>query len=161
MNREEITAQWSKIKENVLDNAPRNYREIDVPQGTIIVLGYDDRKSVCISGDLAYVIMGVYGGGEMKYIVNLTDFLELHHLNAKGIDIGSKLNFGCETEMDAATWWRVPTDEEMEFYNMVCAKNIIRKDINKLISKIKCGAMDDKDIIEYLEDLKSFIINIC
>lgn len=160
MNREEITAQWSKVKENVLDNAPRNYREIDVPRGTIIVLGYDDRKSVCRDGSVAYVIMGVYSGGEMKYIVNLTDFLELRHINIKGIDVDSKLDFGCETEMETAFWWRVPTDEEMEFYNMVYAKNVICKDINKLISEIESGAMDDEDIIEYLEDLKSSIMKM-
>lgn len=160
MNREKITEKWSKVKENVLDNAPKNYREIDVPQGTIIVLGYDDRKDGCKNGDIAYAIMGVYSGGEMKYVANLTDFLELHHLNQKGIDVASKLEFGCETEMETAMWWRVPTDEEMEFYNMVYAKNVICKDINKLISEIEGGGMTDEDIIEYLEDLKCFIIKM-
>ena len=160
MNREKIIEKWSKVKENVLDNAPRNYREIDVPQGTIIVLGYDERKGDFSSGDKAYAIMGAYNGGEMKYVVSLLDFLELCHINAKGIDIGSKLDFGCETEMDTAMWWRVPTDEEMEFYNMVYAKNVICKDINKLISEIEGGGMNDEDIIEYLEDLKCSIVKM-
>lgn len=161
MNREKIVEKWSKVKENVLDNAPRNYREIDVPQGTIIVLGYDERKSVCSgSGDVAYAIMGAYNGGEIKYSVSLLDFLELCEINAKGIEICSKLDYGCETEMDTAMWWRVPTDEEMEFYNMVYAKNVICKDINKLISEIESGAMNDEDIIEYLEDLKCSIIKM-
>ena len=160
MNREKIIEKWSNVKVNVLDNAPRNYREIDVPQGTIIVLGYDDRKSVCSSGDRAYAIMGAYNGGEMKYVVSLLDFLELCQINAKGFEICSKLNFGCETEMETAMWWRVPTDEEMEFYNMVYAKNVICKDINKIISEIESGAMTDEDIIEYLEDLKSSIVKM-
>ena len=160
MNREKIVEKWSNVKVNVLDNAPRNYREIDVPQGTIIVLGYDDRKSVCSNGDRAYAIMGAYNGGEMKYVVSLLDFLELCQINAKGIDIGSKLDYGCETEMDTAMWWRVPTDEEMEFYNMVYVKNVICKDINKLISEIEGGGMNDEDIIEYLEDLKCSIVKM-
>ena len=157
MNREKIIEKWSKVKENVLDNAPRNYREIDVPQGTIIVLGYDERKGAFSSGDKAYAIMGAYNGGEMKYVVSLSDFLELCQINAKGIEICSKLDYGCETEMDTAMWWRVPTDEEMDFYNMVYAKNVICKDINKLISEIEGGGMNDEDIIEYLEDLKCSI----
>lgn len=160
MNREKIIEKWSNVKVNVLDNAPRNYREIDVPQGTIIVLGYDDRKSVCRSGDVAYVMMGAYNGGEMKYTVSLLDFLELYQINAKGIDISSKLDYGCETDMETAMWWRVPTDEEMEFYNMVYAKNVICKEINKLISEIEGGSMTDDDIIEYLEDLKCSIVKM-
>jgi hypothetical protein len=160
MNREKIIEKWSNVKMIVLDNAPRNYREIDVPRGTIIVLGYDERKSAVSSGDKAYAIMGAYNGGEMKYSVSLLDFLELCQINAKGIEISSKLNFGCETEMETAMWWRVPTDEEMDFYNMVYAKNVICKDINKIISEIEGGGMTEEDIIEYLEDLKSSIVKM-
>lgn len=158
MTKEEITAQWQKIKKNVLNKSIRNYREIDVPRGTIVVLGYD-KDDDKIGGDKAYAIMGEYNGGEIKYIVSLKDYLELYQVNPQGVEISS-MDYGCETEMETAMWWRVPTDEEMEFYNMVYAKNVICKDINKLISEIESGAMEDEDIIEYLEDLKSSIIKM-
>lgn len=158
MTKEEITAQWQKVKKNVLNKSIRNYREIDVPRGTIVVLGYD-KDDDKIGGDKAYAIMGEYNGGEIKYIVSLKDYLELYQVNPQGVEISS-MDYGCETEMETAMWWRVPTDEEMEFYNMVYAKNVICKDINKLISEIESGAMEDEDIIEYLEDLKSSIIKM-
>lgn len=158
MTKEEITAQWQKIKKNVLNKSIRNYREIDVPRGTIVVLGYD-KDDDKIGGDKAYAIMGEYNGGEIKYIVSLKDYLELYQVNPQGVEISS-MDYGCKTEMETAMWWRVPTDEEMEFYNMVYAKNVICKDINKLISEIESGAMEDEDIIEYLEDLKSSIIKM-
>lgn len=114
MEKEELL---KKVQEKIYNVPNKKENEINVPNGTLIVLGY---QIVQNKEDYSFSLMGKYESGELS-LVYLNDSLVLEHTSSFPINDESNLPMVTMEDdyMETAEWWRTPTDEEMELYNMV------------------------------------------
>ena len=139
----------SKVLENVDLDILKNYRDIDLKDGDLIVTGWNFSNS-------AYIIMGVYKGGDIHTNVELENTIVLKDVE-KGEE--SKIKFLKEdyAMMETAEWWRTPTDNEVKLYYQTYKEYDVIKHIDELISHIEDDIVDNEDIIDTLSYIKDFI----
>jgi hypothetical protein len=133
-----------------------NTREIDIPKGSLIVLGFIERVSKGGTINNAYVMMGVYEDGFINSTVYFKDGMVLF---AKKVDesIGDKIP-GDENFMETHTWWRIPTDDEITLYEFVYDKNTLLDNVNYILDNF--DDMDKEKIGDCLLSLKYRIENM-
>ena len=104
-----------KVQENVYRVPSNQSEEIDVAKGTIIVLGWQEYRDNAL---YSFALMGKYESGDISDVyLNDSVVLELTPLTQADVDM--PLTTMEDNYMETAEWWRLPTDEEMELYNMV------------------------------------------
>ena len=104
-----------KVQENVYRVPSNQSEEIDVVKGTIIVLGWQEYRDNAL---YSFALMGKYESGNISDVfLNNSVVLELTPLTQTAVDI--PLATEEKDYMETAEWWRLPTDEEMELYNIV------------------------------------------
>ena len=126
----------------------KNYRDIDIKEDSLIVLGWEENES-------AYSIMGIYKGGNMYDSVELKNTIVLRNIS-RGFDITDYIKEE-SAQIETADWWRTPTDDEVKFYHHNYKKTDVINHINKLIKEIKLEMLTDNEIMEYLNDIKDSI----
>jgi hypothetical protein len=114
--KKDLKVLIDQIKTNITNEngAYLNNREIDIPKGSLIVLGFIERITKGGTINNAYVMMGVYEDGFINSTVYFKDGMVLF---AKKVDesIGDKIP-GDENFMETQTWWRIPTDVILRVY---------------------------------------------
>lgn len=150
---DKIKKQLKLVQSNVYTKNLQNQREIDIQNGDMIVLGYYE---ITKEGRNSYVVMGVYDDGELNYSVNLTNTLILEITTPYSTKCNA-LDKQDEDYIDCASWWRIPTDNEMELYNMLYPKNSLIKYIEKIISEIESNELNLDEIIDSLTYIKEEI----
>ena len=148
-----IQKQLKLVQSNVYTKNLQNQREIDIQHGDMIVLGYHEMTK---NGLNSYAVMGVYDYGDLNYSVNLTNTLILETTTPYSIRCNA-LDKQNEDYIDCASWWRIPTDNEMELYNMLYPKNSLIKDIEKIISEIESDDLNLDEIVDSLTYIKEEI----
>lgn len=145
----------NRIKANITNEnggAYLNTREIDIPKGSLIVLGFIERETKGGAINNAYVMMGVYENGFISSSVDFKDGMVLFATNTKvGGDTGDKIPAE-EDFMETQTWWRIPTDDELTLYEKVYNKNTLLDKVNYILDNFL--DMDSDEIEEYLLSLK-------
>ena len=141
-----------RIENNItIDNgAYLNTREIDIPKGSLIVLGFIDRVSKGGTINNAYVMMGVYEDGFINNTVYFKDGMVLFATNVDE-SIGDKISVD-DSFMETQTWWRIPTDDELTLYENVYNKNTLLDKVNHILGNL--DDMGKEEIWEYLVSLK-------
>lgn len=141
-----------RIKNNItIDNgAYLNTREIDIPKGSLIVLGFIERVSKGGTINNAYVMMGVYENGFINSTVYFKDGMVLFATNVDE-SIGDKISDD-DNFMETQTWWRIPTDDEITLYENVYNKNTLLDKVDYILDNF--DDMDKEEIGEYLISLK-------
>lgn len=141
-----------RIENNItIDNgAYLNTREIDIPKGSLIVLGFIERVSKGGTINNAYVMMGVYEDGSINSTVYFKDGMVLF---ATSVDesIGDKISAD-DSFMETQTWWRIPTDDELTLYENVYNKNALLDKVDYILGNF--DDMSKDEIWEYLSSLR-------
>jgi hypothetical protein len=150
--KKDLKVLIDQIKTNITNEngAYLNNREIDIPKGSLIVLGFIERISKGGTINNAYVMMGVYEDGFINSTVYFKDGMVLF---ATKVDesIGDKIP-GDENFMETQTWWRIPTDDEITLYENVYNKNTLLDKVDYILDNF--DDMDKDEIGEYLMSLK-------
>lgn len=123
-----------------------NTREIDIPKGSLIVLGYIER----IGFKAAYVMMGVYEDGFLHSTVYFKDGMVLYSTFSNE-NVGDKIP-NDDGFMETQTWWRTPTDDEVTLYEQIYNKNTLLNNVNYILDNF--DDMDREKIEDYLISLK-------
>ena len=141
-----------RIENNItIDNgAYLNTREIDIPKGSLIVLGFIERVSKGGTINNAYVMMGVYEDGFINGTVYFKDGMVLFATSADE-SIGDKISVD-DSFMETQTWWRIPTDDELTLYENVYNKNALLDKVNHILGNL--DDMSKDEIWEYISSLK-------
>lgn len=116
MEKEELL---KKVQENVYRVPSNQSEEIDVVKGTIIVLGWQEYRDNAL---YSFALMGKYESGNISDVfLNNSVVLELTPLTQGDAEL---IPLATEEKdyMETAEWWRIPTDEEMELYNLIYNK---------------------------------------
>lgn len=112
MEKEELL---KKVQANVYNVPNKKENEINVLNGTLIVLGYQE----IYNGEKhSFSLMGKYESGDLS-LVYLNDSFVLEHTSLNPINDENDLPMVTMEDdyMETAEWWRTPTDEEMKLYN--------------------------------------------
>lgn len=105
-----------KVQENVYRVPSNQSEEIDVAKGTIIVLGWQEYRDNAL---YSFALMGKYESGIIcEVYLNDSVVLELTPLTQGDAELIPLATME-DDYMETAEWWRLPTDEEMELYNIV------------------------------------------
>lgn len=141
-----------RIERNITNenSAYFNTREIDIPKGSLIVLGYIERLGTHKDIANAYVMMGVYEDGFINSTVYFKDGMVLYstlRTDNTGDKIPNDDNF-----METHTWWRIPTDDELTLYEIIYNKNTLLDNVNYIIDNF--DDMDKEKIGDCLLSLK-------
>lgn len=141
-----------RIETNIINDngAYLNTREIDIPKGSLIVLGFIDRVSKGGTISNAYVMMGVYEDGSINNTIYFKDGMTLFASNSDE-SIGDKISVD-DSFMETHTWWRIPTDDEITLYENVYNKNTLLDNVNYILDNF--DDMDKEKIGDYLLSLK-------
>ena len=141
-----------RIETNITNEngAYLNNREIDIPKGSLIVLGFIERVSKGGTINNAYVMMGVYEDGFMSSTVYFKDGMVLFATKSDEI-IGDKISAD-DIFMETQSWWRIPTDDELTLYENVYNKNTLLDKVDYILDNF--DDMDKEEIGEYLLSLK-------
>ena len=131
--KKEIKSLTDRIESNIIEQnkAYLNTREIDIPKGSLIVLGYIDRLGEGGTINSAYVMMGVYEDGSINESVYFKDGMVLYATYSRE-NIGDKIP-AADSFMETHTWWRTPTDDEMTLYEIIYAKNTLLDNVNYIL----------------------------
>ena len=148
-----------RIETNIINEsgAYLNKREIDIPKGSLIVLGFIERFSNGGTINNAYVMMGVYEDGFINGTVYFKDGMVLFTTGNVVESIGAKISAD-DGFMETQTWWRIPTDDETTLYEKVYNKNILLDKVDYILNNF--DDMDKEKIEEYLMSLKCRIENM-
>lgn len=141
-----------RIETNIINDngAYLNTREIDIPKGSLIVLGFIDRVSKGGTISKGYVMMGVYEDGSINNTIYFKDGMTLFASNSDE-SIGDKISVD-DNFMETHTWWRIPTDDEITLYENVYNKNTLLDNVNYILDNF--DDMDKEEIGDYLSALK-------
>ena len=104
-----------KVQENIYKVPNRQSENISVENGTLIVLGYQENWG---DDEISFTLMGKYNDGVMRDVY-LKDSLVLESTQPVKLSEDTPLNTLKNDHMETAEWWRLPTADEMELYNMV------------------------------------------
>lgn len=150
MNKE-LKAVVSRVVTNITneERAYLNTREIDVPNGSLIVLGFIER--VCKGGEInnAYVMMSVYDSGSINDTVYFNDGMVLFS-TCKSDDTGNKISAD-DGFMETQSWWRIPTDDEVTLYENIYPQHLVEK-IEDVLDNL--DNLEKEDIRILLERIK-------
>lgn len=142
-----------ELKKEVLENLHnlyiRNYRNIDIKNGDLIVLGF-------VQPNNSYIAMGQYQFGDMHNSVNIINCIELEVKDM----FGDKINpFNKEKELDIETaqFWRIATDTESELYYTLYPHFDIINNIDKFIEDSKHCDIDEEEVIDLLNYIKDYL----
>lgn len=140
-----------RIKTNITNEngAYLNTREIDIPKGKLIVLGFIERVSKGGTINNAYVMMGVYEDGSIESIVYFKNGMVLFATDADE-SIGDKISAD-DSFMETHNWWRIPTDDEITLYENVYKSSLLDK-VNYILDNL--DDMGKEEIWDYLLSLK-------
>lgn len=130
----------------------QNKRDIDIPVGTTIVLGFFETQNGIPN---SYTIMGSYQYGDMHNEVVLKNVLVLDNCD-NGI-VKNDLRRFKESYTQTAQWWRVPTDNEMRLYREMYPHLDLIDDIDQTIREIEDEDFENCDVINLLTNLRMFI----
>ena len=141
-----------RIETNITNEngAYLNNREIDIPKGSLIVLGFIERVSKGGTINNAYVMMGVYEDGFMSSTVYFKDGMVLFATKSDE-SIGDKISAD-DSFMETQSWWRIPTDDELTLYENVYNKNTLLDKVDYILDNF--DNMDKDEIWEYLSSLR-------
>jgi hypothetical protein len=141
-----------RIESNIINGngAYLNTREIDIPKGSLIVLGYIERFGVGDTINNAYVMMGVYEDGSINESIYFKDGMVLYATYSDD-SIGDKIPAD-DSFMETHTWWRTPTDDEMILYESIYSKNTLLENVNYILDNF--DNMNKDRIEDYLLSLK-------
>ena len=150
--KREIRSLTDRIESNITieNGAYLNTREIDIPEGSLIVLGYIERIGVHKDIANAYVMMGVYEDGSVNSTVYFKDGMVLYS-TSKNDNVGDKIP-NDDGFMEAHSWWRTPTDDELTLYEIIYNKKTLLDDVNYIIDNF--DNMDKEQIGDCLLSLK-------
>lgn len=150
--KKDLRVLIDRIKTNITNEngAYLNNREIDIPKGSLIVLGFIDRVSKGGTINNGYVMMGVYEDGFINGTVYFKDGMVLFATSADE-SIGDKISAD-DNFMETQTWWRTPTDDEITLYENVYNKNTLLDKVNYILGNF--DDMEKDEIWEYLSSLK-------
>lgn len=150
--KKEIKSLADRIESNITieNGAYLNTREIDIPKGSLIVLGFIERIGVHKDITNAYVMMGVYEDGFINSTVYFKDGMVLYATN-KTDNVGDKISAD-DNFMETQTWWRIPTDDELTLYEIIYNKNTLLDKVDYILDNF--DDMDKGEIEEYLMSLK-------
>lgn len=153
--KKEIKSLIDRIEKNITNEngAYLNTREIDIPKGNLIVLGFIERVSKGGTINNAYVMMGVYEDGFISSTVYFKDGMTLFATNADE-SIGDKISVD-DSFMETHTWWRIPTDDELTLYEIIYNKNTLLDNVNYILDNF--DDMDKEKIGDCLLSLKNRI----
>ena len=142
-----------ELKKEVLENLHnlyiRNYRDIDVKNGDLIVLGF-------VKPNNSYIVMGQYQFGDMHNFVNIVNCVEIEVKEM----FGEKINpFNKEKELDIETaeFWRIATDTESELYHNLYPHFDVINSIDKFLEESKYCDIDEEDLIDLLNYIKCYL----
>lgn len=155
MKKDLMKVLKDRIKTNITNEngAYLNNREIDIPKGSLIVLGFIERVSKGGTINNAYVMMGVYEDGSIDNTVYFNDGMILLS-SYSDCNIGDKIPAG-EDFMETQTWWRTPTDDEITLYENVYNKNTLLSKVDYILGNL--DDMSKDEIWDYLSSLKNKI----
>ena len=141
-----------RIESNITieNGAYLNTREIDIPKGSLIVLGYTERIGVHKDIANAYVMMGVYEDGFINSTIYFKDGMVLYS-TLRTDNVGDKIP-NDDNFMETHTWWRIPTDDELTLYEIIYNKNTLLDNVNYIIDNF--DDMDKEKIGDCLLSLK-------
>lgn len=150
--KKDIKSLTDRIKNNITNENEEylNTREIDIPKGSLIVLGYIERFGSNKEIANAYVMMGVYEDGFIHSTVYFKNGMVLYSTFRKenvGVKIPNDDGF-----METQTWWRTPTDDEVTLYEKIYNKNTLLNNVNYILDNFH--NMDKEKIEDYLISLK-------
>ena len=150
--KKEIKSLTDRIESNITieNGAYLNTREIDIPKGSLIVLGYIERLGVHKDIVNAYVMMGVYEDGFINSTVYFKDGMVLYS-TLKTDNVGDKIPTD-DNFMETHTWWRIPTDDELTLYEIIYKKTTLLDNVNYIIDNF--DDMDREKIGDCLLSLK-------
>ena len=144
-----------KVKENLLNPILRNHREhISISNGELIVLGYDYREKEPHIGDRVYVFIAEFVSGDLNsvYVQNILILEHIREDNTIANDVYSmEQGEGCA---DAMSWWRTPTDDEIELYKKYYKSYGVIQEINTFINNYDETYTTKEDFMEMLEWIK-------
>lgn len=143
---------YKKVLLSLYKEILQNKRDIDIPVGTTIVLGFFETKNGIPN---RYIIMGEYQYGDMHNEVVLNNVLILDDCD-EIVNINDLKRFK-ESYTQTAKWWRVPTDDEMHLYRKMFPELDLIDDIDKAIRDIEDDDFENCDVINLLTNLRSFI----
>lgn len=149
----EILELYKKVRSSLYQGILQNQRDIDIPVGTTIVLGFFEK--VGKNEPNSYTIMGAYQYGDMHNEVVLKNVLILDNY-----DCGFKQNTLRrlkESYTQTAEWWRVPTDNEMRLYREMYPHLDLIDGIDQMIREVEDNDFENCDVINLLTNLRSFI----
>jgi hypothetical protein len=149
----EILELYKKVLTHLYQGILQNQRDIDIPVGTTIVLGFFER--VGKNEPNSYTIMGEYQYGDMHNEVILNNVLILDNCD-NGI-VRNELRRFKESYTQTAEWWRVPSDNEMRLYREMFPHLDLIDNIDKTIREIEDNDFENCDVINLLTNLRSFI----
>lgn len=148
----EILELYKKVLISLYKGILQNQRDIDIPVGTTIVLGFFETKNGIPN---SYTIMGSYQYGDMHNEVVLKNVLVLD--NCDNGTVKNDLRRFKEAYTQRAEWWRVPTDNEMRLYREMYPHLDLIDDIDQTIREIEDEDFENCDVIHLLTNLRSFI----
>lgn len=150
--KREIKSLTDRIESNITieNGAYLNTREIDIPKGSLIVLGFIERVSKGGTINNAYVMMGVYEDGSVNSTVYFKDGMVLY-ATSKNDNAGDKIPAD-DGFMETHSWWRTPTDDELTLYEIIYNKNTLLDNVNYILDNF--DDMDKEMIGDYLSVLK-------
>ena len=145
--KKEIKSLADRIEINITNDngAYLNTREIDIPKGSLIVLGYIERIGVHKDIANAYVMMGVYEDGSINNTIYFKDGMVLHS-TLKTDNVGDKIP-NDDNFMETHTWWRIPTDDELTLYEIIYKKTTLLDNVNYILDNF--DDMDKEKIEDY------------
>lgn len=150
MNKD-LKVLFDRIENNITNEngAYLNTREIDIPKGSLIVIGFIDRIGVHKDIVNAYVMMGIYEDGSINGAVHFKDGMVLYPTSKD--DVGDKIPADYSF-METHTWWRIPTDDELTLYEIVYSRNTLLDNVNYILDNF--DDMDKEKIGDCLLSLK-------
>lgn len=153
--KKDLRVLIDRIKTNITNEngAYLNNREIDIPKGSLIVLGFIERISKGGTINNAYVMMGVYEDGFINSTVYFKDGMVLFATKSDE-SIGDKIAPN-DSFMETQSWWRTPTDDEITLYENVYIKNTLLDNVNHILGNF--DDMEKDEIWDYLSSLKNKI----
>jgi hypothetical protein len=150
--KKEIKSLADRIESNITNEngAYLNTREIDIPKGNLIVLGYIERIGVHKDIANAYVMMGIYEDGSINSTVYFKDGMVLYS-TAKNDNTGDKIP-NEDGYMETQSWWRTPTDDEVTLYEIIYNKKTLLDNVNYILDNF--DDMDKEKIGDCILSLK-------
>lgn len=147
-----LKALTDRIEDNIINGsgAYLNTREIDIPKGSLIVLGFIEKFGAGGTISNAYALMGVYENGSINEVIYFKDGMVLCS-TVETDNVGDKIPAD-DNYMETQTWWRIPTDDELTLYEIIYNKKTLLENVNYILDNF--NNMGKDRIEDYLLSLK-------